>query len=97
LRIEIELKTFYAKGDESRFFSGLNQITAISNVTGVGRNLLFDIDLASFGKEQVRELIALLWRCQIMLEPIFALGKRNKKYAWIHDPIYYWHKPIGSK
>lgn len=88
--LEIELGSFYSRGDERRLFQGFKDIAAIRSVRGVGRDLLLDIELATLGKEDLRELLALLWRYGIPLAPLRVFSDR-KKFNWLMDAQGYWH------
>jgi hypothetical protein len=91
MKIEIQLTSFYSRGDERRFFQGLSEIDCIKNVQGVGRGLVFDINLNRFSKEKVFEFVALFWRYQIDLTPLKLLAEKNKKFAWLSEAQFYWH------
>jgi hypothetical protein len=91
MNIKIDLVTFYSKGDESRFFHGLKDISAITGMTGVHRSLILKIDARILNNEMLRELIALLWRYSIALHPLRTLCKK-KKFEWISDKKFYWHQ-----
>ena len=45
MKFNIDLVTFYSKGDERRFFQGLNDNPAISSVKGIGRQLELNLIL----------------------------------------------------
>ena len=96
MQIEIQLTTFYSHGDERRFFQGLNEVDCINNVRGVGRGLVFDVNLSRLGREKVFELIALLWRYQIDLTPLRVLAENNKKFTWLSEAKFYWHASMYS-
>jgi hypothetical protein len=89
--IEISLGSFYSRGDERRFFSGLRNISAIEEVRGIGRNLLLMVNLRRLSVEEARELLALLWRYGIPLSPLFPLSKK-KRYQWLNDVRGYWYR-----
>ena len=91
MRIEIQLSTFYGRGDERRFFQGLSDLDCVKNVKGVGRGLVFDVNLNRLSKEKLFELLALLWRYQIDLAPFRRLAETNKRFAWLGEPHFYWH------
>ena len=91
MKIKIDLVTFYSRGDERRLFQGLGDISAITDVTGVGRGLALKIDVRKLNDEMLRELIALLWRYGISLRPISVLCEK-KKFVWISEDKFYWHK-----
>jgi hypothetical protein len=88
--LQITLSNFYSRGDERRLFQGFNEINAIRNIQGVGRDLLLDIEVAALNKEAMRELIALLWRYEIPLTPLRTFAEK-KKFDWLNDSKAYWH------
>lgn len=91
--IEITLKSFYSMGDERRFFQGLKEISSITEVCGVGRNLIIKIQMRSFSKDNLRELLALLWRYSISLAPLKVFADK-KKFLWLNDSRCYWYKSM---
>ena len=97
MKIEIHPTSYYSRGDERRFFQGLSDIDCISNVKGVGRSLLFDVDLRQLNREKILEIIALLWRYHIDLKPLRPLVDNNKKFAWVSEPHFYWHSNMYSE
>jgi hypothetical protein len=96
MQIEITLLTFYAKGDERRFFQGLSEIPAITDVKGVGRGLHLEINVRSLSKESLIELIALLRRYEISLVPLSVLAA-NKRFLWLDDNKWSWHGKMFVK
>jgi len=97
MKIEIRLTPFYSRGDERRLFQGLEEIDCVKNIQGVGRGLIFDVNLNQLGREKLFELIALLWRYQIDLQPLRQLAERNKKFAWLAEPHFYWNANMFPK
>ncbi len=91
--LQVTLTLFYSRGDERRLFQGFQEIPAIRNVQGVGRDLLLDIEIASLNKEALRELLALLWRYDISLAPLRALADK-RKFDWLNDSQGYWHNSM---
>jgi len=87
---EITLSRFYSRGDERRLFQGLNDISAIENIQGVGKNLLLTIKVNSLNKGSMRELLALLWRYGIPLMPLRSLAEKTK-FSWLNDEQGYWY------
>ncbi|GKT19449.1 hypothetical protein AVHY2522_22505 [Acidovorax sp. SUPP2522] len=91
--LQIALGSFYSRGDERRLFQGLEEITAIRSVKGVGRDLLIDVSIAALNKEAMRELVALLWRYEIPLAPLRAFAEK-KKFEWLNDSQGYWYSAM---
>ena len=91
MQLEIGLTPFYAKGDERRFFQGLSEIAAITDVRGVGRGLILRINVRSLNKETLIEFIALLRRYGISLAPLSVLAA-NKRFGWLKDERFNWYK-----
>jgi hypothetical protein len=101
LQIEINLGRFYALSDERRLFQGFDDIAAITELRGVGRNLLVDIDLRRLSKDDLLDLIALLQRYGIPLAPLSDLATK-KRFSWLNDPETYFYpsmfkssRPVG--
>lgn len=88
--LKITLGSFYSRGDERRLFQGFKEISAIRDVQGVGRDLLLEIEMAALTKDAMRELLALLWRYGIPLEPLRTFAKK-KKFSWLNEEQGYWH------
>jgi hypothetical protein len=91
--LQLALSSFYSRGDERRLFQGFEEIAAIRNVQGVGRDLLLDIQVAALSKEAMRELLALLWRYEIPLAPLRIFAEK-KKFDWLNDSQGYWHSAM---
>ncbi|CAG9245598.1 conserved hypothetical protein [Burkholderia diffusa] len=89
--IRISLVRFFSKGDEQRFFDGLDGVAAIKSYVGSGRELIVKIDRRVLDASMLREFIALLSRYDIDLSALSILAD-SKKFAWLKDPQCYWHK-----
>jgi hypothetical protein len=96
MKLTIDLATFYSMGDERRFFQGLNDNPAISDIKGIGRQLECDLMLRNLNRDSLRDLMALLWRYGISLKPISVLSER-KKFEWLNDERGYWHRSMFQK
>lgn len=92
MKIEIQLTTFVSHGDERRFFHALEELDCIANIKGVGRGLTFDLDIDSLTKAKLMDLIAVLYRYGIDLSFLNEIADIDKKYLWILDKNFYWHK-----
>ncbi len=98
MTVEIDLGLFfYSKGDEARFFQGLQSIPAVKKVTGLGRGsrssvLRLDIDPRLLTKARLWDLVALLRRYGIPLAPLRRFAKA-RKFAWHRQEIY-WHRNV---
>jgi len=95
MNIRIRLSSFYSHGDESRFFNGLKENSAVKDVRGIGRDLIIRLKKRSLDQAAARDLIALLWRYGITLKPLRRLS-REKKLVWLHDKDGYWYKSMFS-
>jgi hypothetical protein len=91
--IQIQLCSFYSAGDERRLFEGFKELEAIQNVKGVRRDLLLDVRLGQLNTEAMRELIALLWRYGISLQPLRVFAEK-KKFDWLNNTQGYWYKSM---
>lgn len=94
--IDIALDSFYSMGDERRLFQGFKEISAIRSVRGSGRDLLLDIEVGALNKEEMRELLALLWRYGIPLAPLRVFSEK-KKFAWLNDVQGYWYSAMFNE
>ena len=75
MKIIIQLTCFYSQTDEDRFFLGLNSIDSINNIKGIHSSLIFDLNIKTLKKYELRELIALLYRYNISLVPLKFISK----------------------
>ena len=91
--VEIALGSFYSRGDERRLFQGFEEIAAIEDARGVGRNLLLTIKVGSLNKDSMCELLALLWRYGIPLIPLRSFAEKSK-FAWLNDGQGYWYSSM---
>lgn len=91
--LKIALGSFYSRGDEKRLFQGFEEITAIRDIKGVGGDLLLSVNIAALSKEQMRELLALLWRYDLPLTPLRVLAEK-KKFDWLNDSQGYWREAM---
>ena len=91
--LEIQLSSFYARGDERRFFQGLKEIAAIKSVQGIGQILILTINASHLGNESMRELMALLWRYQIPLSPLRSFTSM-RRFSWLNNPDGYWYQNL---
>jgi hypothetical protein len=94
--IRIRLGMFYSSGDERRLFEGLEAISGLREIRGEGRDLILDIQINALGKEDMRELLALLWRYGISLAPLRPISER-KKFRWLIDEEKYWYSDMFSE
>lgn len=92
MKFEIALGEFYSDGDERRFFQGLKDVPAVKNINGLDRGLVVNLDLRQLNNDSVRELIALLWRYELSLISFRVLAEKHKKFSWLYDAKWYWHK-----
>jgi len=88
VNISITLTDYYSRGDEDRFFAGLDSIAAVTDYKGVVQQLILEINEQVLDNAMLRELIALLTRYNIDLTPLSVLAN-NKDFEWISEPRYY--------
>ena len=96
MKIEICLRPFYSHGDESRFFQALEEIAAIKSIKGIGRNLILDIDLRLLSSDSLWNLIALLFRYGIPLEPLRIFSSK-KRFLWLGERKYFWYEKMFGR
>jgi hypothetical protein len=93
MNVEIALDFFYSQEDEKRFFQGLSDIPAVKDYEGGGVNLIIRLDMRKLGSDDLRELIALLYRYRIPLAPLHLLAERPR-FSWLNNSKGYWHKSL---
>src|SRR5450830_749147 len=94
--VEIALGFFYHKKDEYRLFRAFEENKAVTKVEGAGVNLIISIEMKKLNKEELKDLIALLFRYQIPLAPFYLLADR-KRFSWLNDPTKYWFDSLFDK
>ena len=94
--IKIALPRFLSIADEDRFFSGFHGISAVREFTGVARGLNINLDGRKMSIQNIRELIALLHRYGVDLEPLAVLSK-GRYSVWLKNPDAYWYKSMFSR
>jgi hypothetical protein len=65
----------------------------VSKVSGIGRQLEVTLILGRLNKDALRDLIALLWRYGVSLEPLSVLATREK-FGWLDDDRCFWHSKM---
>ncbi len=93
MKIVLNLTTFYSMGDERRFFQGLTENPAVSNVLGIGRQLEVSLVLKRLNRDALRDLIALLWRYGVSLEALSGIAEKDR-FGWLNDERCYWYKSM---
>jgi hypothetical protein len=93
MNLKIKLVTFYSNADESRLFEGLQSITAITDIKGVGRDLVMQLNVTILDDDMLRDLLALFMRYGISMYPLRELS-RNVKFEWLNDTNAYWHQSM---
>lgn len=96
MKIAIELAKFYSAGDERRFFQGLRDNPAVSGFKGVGRQLYLSVVIGRLSQEAITDLLALLWRYEIVLQPLAHLAEKER-FAWLRDDRGYWYESMFSE
>lgn len=94
--VRISLSSFYSKGDENRFFWGLEQNPAVVHFRGVETDLVVRLEGHALDRMAAKDLIALLWRYGISIKPLAVLFS-HKKYSWVRDKKGYWYKSLYPK
>lgn len=88
--------TYYSVGDENAFFTWLQSIPCIEGVGGRGRDLHIRLKRLP-GKNDLRELIALLYRYKMDMRPLAILKTARNAKWFAEDTVAYWHAPIFGK
>jgi len=93
---EIALGTFYSQSDEARLFQGLSEIGAVEELEGVGVNLIISLNIRLLSKDDLCDLIAVLFRYGIPLAPLYVLAEKSR-FAWLNDKEAFWYKSLFDK
>ena len=96
MNVEIALGSFYHQKDEDRLFRAFEENSAVTKVEGAGVNLILSIEMKKLNTEELKDLIALLFRYQIPLAPLYFLADR-KRFSWLNDPTKYWFDSLFDK
>jgi hypothetical protein len=87
--VEIALGSFYTQKDEDRFFQALKENKAIKKMEGAGVNLIVSLEMKKLSNDELKDFLALLYRYQIPLAPLYFLADR-KRFSWLNDSKKYW-------
>jgi|DEB19_MinimDraft_2_1074335.scaffolds.fasta_scaffold01189_4 hypothetical protein len=91
MQFEFNMPQFYSSGDERRFFQGLKELPPVKEFHRHRGRLVIRVEPRFLGKVMLCELIALLWRYDISLEPFCSIAFSNKKFCWLNDAQCYWY------
>lgn len=94
--IKITLPKFLSRNDEDRFFYGLQDVQAFKGCKGEGRNLNIKLDGRKMTVNNIRELIALLYRYGVDLVPLAVISK-GRYGGWLKSPGCYWYESMFPK
>ena len=86
---------FYSQLDETLFFDGLKEISAVKKLEGVGSDLLLSVP-SRLPDKALRELLGLFFRYHVDMRQL-APFLTEKNQLWFHDPEKYWFKKVFSK
>ena len=93
MNLKIKLVTFYSKADENRLFEALQDISAIVDIKGVGRDLVMQLNMANLDNDMLRDLLALFMRYGISMRSLRELSA-NVKFEWLNDTKAYWYQSM---
>lgn len=88
---------FFSDGDEECFFQWLDQIKCIKGYEGSGESLSIAVDTSLLEDNELREIIALLYRYDIDMKQlaVFDCAKFSK---WFRNKEMFWHDRVfGSR
>lgn len=87
---------YHSSTDEAVFFEWIQKIPIITKFDGIRDELYLYIESINIPDDQLRELLALLYRYKINMRQLaIFLTPTNK--AWFKDNKYtYWHKQVFS-
>lgn len=96
MKITIQERMYYSQTDENAFFQRLYDMTCVKEVVGDadGLNIRFR---RPPNNDQLRDLIALLFRYDLDMTPLAAL-RTARNAAWFDKSNMFWHKRVfGSR
>jgi hypothetical protein len=93
VRIVIEESMYFSKGDEKRFYDGLNAVKAIKKIHGQLSELYLEVALSELHSDDMRELLALFWRYGVSLSFLKEVAVK-KNFAWLRDTKKFWYKDL---
>ena len=77
---------YFSQKDEDHFFRWAQELSCVSSVD---RGVL-SIDTQLVSDDELRELLALLTRYGLSIEPLRGLADATNKH-WFNDPQAYWN------
>ena len=88
LQIRTNGLKYYSQLDEDQFFSWLEELPFIENVTPVS----FEINKTDLTELELRELLALMTRYHLPIKQLDVF-KSSQNEGWFNDPEAYWNDP----
>ena len=90
--------TFYSPKDEDAFFEWIKKIDCIDEFTAAHDELYLHIACCDLHDQDLRELIALLYRYKIDMTQL-AVFLNDSNRSWFYDnKISFWHEKVfGAK
>jgi hypothetical protein len=87
---------YYSKNDEHAFFDWLHKLKCVIKIHG-HRNILTITVRNNLDEDDLRDLMALLYRYRINMKPL-AKFDRPEFRKWLHYKKSYWHSEMfGSE
>ena len=93
VQIRCKQVSFNSKMDEEAFFAWAAKIDAITNIKGVGDEILFAIESTQIDENSLYELIGLLTRYSVDLKQL-AQFKNVENADWFYNKQKYWFKAV---
>jgi hypothetical protein len=87
---------YYHQVDEDMFFAWLSRIPCVKSYTGEGRDGLVVRLKRRPGKDDLRQLLALLYRYGADMRQL-AKFETAKNRDWFCDPDRFWHEAVFGK
>jgi hypothetical protein len=87
------LNNFHSSVDENAFFSSLNVIVGVTRFTRKPYGLLVDIDMAIFGEQSLRDMVALHHRYGLNMQAL-RMFETPENHTWFRDKNAYWYGAI---
>ena len=87
---------YYSPGDEAAFFTWLEAIPGVTNVRGIGRELIVTLRSRRLSDKALRELIGLHWRYGLPMRSLAQFeNKRNRQ--WFRSKEKFWYGKVFGR
>jgi len=87
---------YYSQADEDAFFERLKNLPCVKSIVGMPDGLHIALKRPP-SEEQLRELIALLYRYDLDMTPLAALTTARNEAWFARDRRAFWHRKVFAQ